>query len=148
MYKWIDNIIKNLSEKYGTNDIYELLDIFNIRVQKVEPTNILLRSNDSLYFRDYQGCEVVFIRNDLNSCMEKFILRHEFAHAILHNDIYIAAFNFKLINKDKYEKQANYFALKITNPEFDEIQLEGMSLEQIASYIEVPFNCLYQFKCL
>ncbi|MGN9161268.1 ImmA/IrrE family metallo-endopeptidase [Clostridium sulfidigenes] len=148
MYKWIDGIIDDLSNKYSTNDIYELLDIFEIEVIVVEANNILLKGNDSLYIRNYMGLEVVFIRNDIDINLEKFILRHEFAHAILHKDICSAAFNKIFINKDKYEKQANYFALKIANSEFDEIQLEGMSIEQIASCIEVPFELLYQFNCI
>lgn len=145
MYKWIDKIIKDLSTRHNTNDIYELIDIYNIKIIYVDSNNILLRGNDSLYLRDYFGSEVIFIRNDLTVNIEKFVLRHEFAHAILHKNIYVAAFNRKFINKDKYEKQANYFAFKIMNSEFDEIELDGMSLEQVARCIEVPYDPLYQF---
>lgn len=144
MYKWIDGIIDDLSNKYSTNDICELLDILEIKVIKVEVDNILLKGNDSLYIRNYMGIEVVFIRNDIDINLEKFILRHELAHAILHKDIYIAAFNKNYINKDKYEKQANYFAFKMLNIEFDEIELDGMSLEQISRCIGIPYEPLSQ----
>lgn len=144
MYKWIDTVVDNLINEYNSNNIDELLEIFNIQVTKVESANILLRGNDSLYIRDYLGMEIIFIRNDLDIPLEKFILRHEFAHAVLHKDVFAAAFNRKFINKDKCEKQANYFALKLMNIEFDEIQLEGMSIEQIASCVEVPYAPLKQ----
>lgn len=144
MYNWIDKIINDLFCKYGTNNIYELIDIFEIKIMYVEPNNILLKGNDSLYIRDYLGIEVIFIRNDINCNLEKFILRHEFAHAILHTNVFTAAFNRACMNKDKYEKQANYFAFKLMNIEYDEIELSGMSLEQIASCIEIPIEPLYQ----
>lgn len=144
MYKWIDDIVDNLINEYNSNNIDELLEIFNIQVTKVEPSNILLRGNDSLYIRNYLGMEIIFIRYDLDIRLEKFILRHEFAHAVLHKNVFAAAFNRKFINKDKCEKQANYFALKLMNIEFDEIQLEGMNIEQIASCVEIPYAPLKQ----
>jgi Zn-dependent peptidase ImmA (M78 family) len=133
MYAWIDDIICGLSEIYNTNNVYELYDILNIQIKKLEPSNILLYGNDSIYIRD-----------DLSIESEKFILLHELWHALLHVDIFSAAFNRKFINKDQLEKQANYFAFKMLNIEFDAIELEGMTSEQISSCIEVPYKTLCQ----
>jgi Zn-dependent peptidase ImmA (M78 family) len=144
MYAWIDDIIWGLSEIYNTNNVYELYDILNIQIKKLEPSNILLYGNDSIYIRDYSGSELVFIRDDLSIESEKFILLHELGHALLHVDIFSAAFNRKFINKDKLEKQANYFAFKMLNIEFDAIELEGMTLEQISRCIGIPYEPLSQ----
>ncbi len=144
MYAWIDDIIGGLYEYYNTNNIYELCDILNIQIKRIDSNNILLRGNDSIYIRDYFNCEVIFIRNDLNMESEKFILFHELGHALLHTDIFKAAFNRNFINKNKLEKQANYFAFKMLNVEFDEIELDGMSLEQISKCIGVPYESLSQ----
>jgi Zn-dependent peptidase ImmA (M78 family) len=144
MYAWIDDIIWGLSEIYNTNNVYELYDILNMQIKKLEPSNILLYGNDSIYIRDYSGSELVFIRNDLSIESEKFILLHELGHALLHVDIFSAAFNRDFINKDKLEKQANYFAFKMLNIEFDKIELEGMSLEQISRCIGIPYEPLCQ----
>lgn len=144
MYAWIDEIIGGLSEYYNTNNVYELCDVLNIQINKLESNNILLHGNDSIYIRDYFDVEVVFIRNDLNVESEKFILLHELGHALLHIDIFKAAFNRNFINKDKLEKQANYFAFKMLNIEFDEIELDGMSLDQISRCIGMPYEPLSQ----
>ena len=66
MYAWIDEIIGGLSEYYNTNNVYELCDVLNIQINKLESNNILLHGNESIYIRDYFDVEVVFIRDDLN----------------------------------------------------------------------------------
>lgn len=144
MYSWIDNIILGLQENCGTTDVYELYNFLGINIKELEPNNILLRGNDSLYARDYLDDETVYIRNDLTPELKKFIVLHELGHAILHVDIFSAAFNRNLINKHKMEKQANYFAFKMLNLEIDEVEMEGMTLQQIASFIKVPYEPLYQ----
>ena len=138
MYLWIDNIILGIMDNCNTNNVYELYDYLEIQIHKLESSNILLKGNDSFYYRDLNDVEIVFIRNDLNEIMENFILLHELAHGLLHTHIYEAAFNKSFINLDKIEKQANYFAFKILKIKFDEIELEGMTIEQISNMIGLP----------
>lgn len=145
MYSWIDNIVLGLKESYKTDDVYEIYDELNIIIRKIEPSNILLQGNDSLYTRDYLGDEFVLIRNDLDASLEKFILFHELGHALLHVDVIRAAFNRTFINKHKLEKQANYFAFKMINLKFDSVTMEGMTLEQIAGYSKVPYDIFCEF---
>lgn len=144
MYSWIDDIVSGLKESCKTDNVYEIYDELNIIIRKIEPSNILLNGNDSLYTRDYLGGEFVLIRNDLDESLEKFILLHELGHALLHVDVVRAAFNQKCLNKYKLEKQANYFAFKMINLKLDSIEMEGMTLEQIAKCIKVPYNSLTQ----
>jgi len=142
---WIDNIIAGLIDTYNTNDVFELLDCLNIRIYKIDSNNIMIKNNDSLYYRDYLNNEVIFIRNDIPSNLEKFILLHELGHALLHTDIYQAAFNRKFINTGKLEKQANYFAFKLMNINFDHIDLDGLTIEQISCILGLPCNQLFEF---
>jgi len=140
---WIDNIILGLIDMYETDSPYELCDLLGIEIIKVEPTNIMVKEDPSLYIRNYFGREVIFIRNDISNHYEEFYLNHELGHAVLHPDIQ-NSLNGNLINRDKLEKQANYFAFKLSNLHFDEIDLYEMSLEQIASCLEVPESALRQ----
>ncbi|URZ05268.1 ImmA/IrrE family metallo-endopeptidase [Clostridium felsineum] len=141
--EWIDNIILGLIDKFNTRDVYELCDCLNIKIVKLPFDSILLRKKDALYYRDYKDNEIIFINNTLPLSLEKFILAHELGHALCNPNLLCAAFTFS--NKGKFEKQANYFAFKLSNIKFDEVALMGMSLEQIAAYIEIPYKVLRQF---
>lgn len=140
--EWIDNIVLGLIDKYNTRNVYELCDYLDIAIKKLDPTNILLRKKDAFYYRDFQDNEIIFIKNNLSLPLEKFILSHELGHALCNPDLLCAAFTFS--NKGKFEKQANYFALKISNIKFDEVELDGMTIEQIASCLELPYEPLKQ----
>ncbi|MBU5485238.1 ImmA/IrrE family metallo-endopeptidase [Clostridium sp. MSJ-11] len=141
-YKWIDNFIDGLIDVYGTKDIYELYDSLEISIRKLPKCNILLQGNEAFYNRNFLNKEVVFIRDDLNMEYEKFILCHELGHAIIHTNIITSAFSRNLLNLNKLEKQANYFALKLMDLNMDEIAFEGFTIEQIANSFNLPVKCL------
>ena len=139
---WIDLAIVGLLEEYETetNDPYELCDLLEISIFKVNPDFLFLHGNNAVYIRNYFDNEVIFIRNDLNENHEAFYLRHEIGHAVLHVDVEDSI----LCNKPKLEQQANYFAFKLGNISFDEIELYEMPIDQIASCLEVPLDQLKQ----
>ena len=140
---WIGEIILGLIDIYGTNNSYELCDSLNIKIIKTDPANIIVRENPSLYIRDYEGEEVIFIRNDMSEHYEDFYIKHELGHAILHTHL-SSSLNENLINKDKLEKQANYFAFKLSGITFNELELEQLTIEQISIFIEIPLTALKQ----
>ena len=140
---WIDEIVLGLIDTYNTNNPYELCDELNIFIIKLEAENKLLQGNQSIYIRNFYGKEIIFIRNDLNKNHELFYLRHELGHAVLQPDIQHSS-NKKLLNIPKFEKHADYFALRLSKIDFDEIYLHQMTYEQIASCIEVPSRALKQ----
>lgn len=140
---WIDNIILGLIDKYNTQNIYELCDYLDIKIKKLDSDNLLLRKKDAFYYRDFQDNEVIFIKNSLPLSLERFILSHELGHALCNPDLLCAAFTFS--NKGKFERQANYFAFKLSDIKFDEIELKDMSLEQISTCVNIPYGVLKQF---
>lgn len=142
MHSWIDNIILGLKDFNDTNNIYELYKELNISIRKLDSNNILLQGNEAFYTRSFFGEEITFIKNNLCEPYEKFILAHELGHALLHPNIYEAAFNKSLINVGKLEKQANYFAFKILNIELDPVEFEGFTIDQIASSLDLPTKFL------
>lgn len=140
----IDTVILGLIEQYGTRDVYELCDALGIEIRTVEPGNPLLRGHDSVYYRYLNDSEIIFISNELEYQIIKFVLAHELGHAILHTYELTATFNKSLVNGGKLERQANYFAFKLCNIHFDEVDLCQMTLEQIASCEGVPYEALKQ----
>lgn len=141
-YVWIDNIIDGLMDIYGTNNIYDLYDYLDISIKKLPMSNVLLHGNEAFYNRNFFDTEVVFIRENLTVEYEQFILAHELGHAILHTNMITSAFNINLLNLDKMERQANYFALKLVNLNIDEIIFEGFTIEQIAKSFNLPVKYL------
>lgn len=137
---WINNIVDGILDTYNTNSPYQLCRDFNIYIEKVEPNSVMLFDLNSVYYRNYYGNEVIFIRDDLYGREEDFILRHEIGHALLHTDINCS----KYTNLGKLERQADYFALALTGIKLDIFAMEGMTLKQIASCVEVPYEPLAQ----
>lgn len=137
--RWINEIVDGLLDVYKTNSPYELCKYLNIKIERVKNTSPLLQGNDSIYYRNYYGKEVIFIRNDLYGYDEEFKLRHELGHAILH-DIPSSRY----INIGKLERQANYFALALTGIRLDLIEYKGKTLKEIASCENVPYEPLAQ----
>lgn len=137
--EWIDDVITGVKEVHSTDDLYELYQALEILILYLDEGNILLQGNDSLYNRCYLGKEIVFIRSGLEPGYEKFILAHELGHALLHTNLKTNTFD-PLLNSNKLEKQANYFAVKILNIQLDSIALEGFTIDQIAGALELPMK--------
>lgn len=145
MYSWINNILLGLKDTYDISNIYDLFDCLNIKIVKLESNNILLQGNEAFYYRAYLGKELVFIKNDLYLEYEKFVLAHELGHAVLHTDIYEAAFSKRLLNIGKLERQANYFAFKLLDIDLDPITYQDFTIGQIASSLNLPTHCIEEF---
>ena len=129
---WIDEYVFGVIDYCYSKDIFEIYNTLNINIKRIDKDDYLLQGNEALYIRNHFCLETVFIRDDLPYKYEKFILAHELGHALLHTEIAKAAYNSKLINKGKLEKQADYFALKLLDIKIDEDLYEGYTLEQLA----------------
>lgn len=129
---WIDEYVAGVIENYNSNDVYEIFNNLDIHIIKVDKNDNVLKENDAIYIRSFYGIEVVYLRDDLPSQYERFVLSHELGHAILHTEIASAAYNNKLIIKGKLEKQADYFAIKLLDIELDDVYYEGLTTEQVS----------------
>lgn len=133
----INNIVIGIIETYGTNDPYEILYEIGVTIVEVDKNHPMLLGKNSVFI---DTLKMIFIRNDLNYNYKLFYLRHELGHILLHLD----SKNMLLPNEYKFEKQADYFALKLSQIELDEIEMYEMTIEQIASCVEVPVRALKQ----
>lgn len=139
---WIDEYVDGIIDYCYSTDIFEIYNTLNINIKRISKDHNLLQGKEALYVRDYFGFEVVFIRDDLPYKYEKFILSHELGHAILHTEISQAAYDSKLINKGKFEKQADYFALKLLDIAIDKVYYEDFTTDQIAQELYVTEGSL------
>lgn len=137
--EWIDLIVIGLVEQYGTRDVYELCDALGIEIRIVSFDNPLLRNCESYYYRNFNGEEIIFISNAIKHKTEKdFILKHELGHAVCNAEILYAAYSNK--NIGKAEREANYFAMQLSNLDFDSIEMHQMTYEQISACLRLPYD--------
>ena len=142
MYVWIDECIAGLLEFHDDRNVNEIYEALNITIVKLPRNSILLQGKEAIYHRNFFASEIVYIRDDLDFEYEKFILAHELGHAILHTEIFEAAFNKDFVNKGKLEKQAHYFAIKLLDITLDPVEHEGMTTEQIAGSLYIAEDSL------
>lgn len=133
----IDNIVIGILEFFETNNPIEILMSMGVQVIEVNSnSNLLLKNNSNTIIE----LNRVFIRDDLPENFKLFYLRHELGHIILHiNDK-----NVLLPNTYRREKEADYFALKLSQLELDELMMYQMTYEQIASCLGIPNRVIKQ----
>jgi Zn-dependent peptidase ImmA (M78 family) len=134
--QWIKDIVTGLVETYGTRDINELLDLLEVKIIKKTFINPDVKAR---LYKDPFGNYYIYLSSDLDEKTRKHILCHELGHILLHN-IPCEYYYSSRVNKDKLEYQANYFAslLLLDINDCDPCYLEGLSLEQLSSYFEMP----------
>ena len=139
---WINEYVDGVIDYCYSKDIFDIYDTLGIKIVKTNKDDFILRENEGLYIRNYFDLEVVFIRDDLPYQYEKFLLAHELGHAILHTEIAQAAYNNKLINRGKLERQADYFACRLLDIKIDDVYHYGLTTGQVAKDLHVSENSL------
>ena len=139
---WIEESVEGIVEYCNSDNIYEIYSSLGIDIVRVDKEDCILKGNDALYLRNYLDKEVVFIRDDLPGPYERFALGHELGHAVLNVELVTAAYNMKLINKGKLERQADYFALRLLDIDIDKEMYEGYTFKQLASEFYVTEDSL------
>lgn len=123
----VHNIVEQTVYKYKTRSPYELAERMGIIVQKND-----LGIVRGYYFKKYRIKQII-LHNDLTESDERFVMAHEVGHAIMHEDINTPfLMGNTLFSKNKFEREANLFAIELLVP--DEIITENpdLTLEQLA----------------
>ena len=108
MHKKIKRIVNDLIEKYETRNVYELCKCLDIKIFYHELGNI-----KGLYQKE-GNCYMIHLNNNLNPFDEIVVLAHELGHAILHKRTNVCFLKrFTYLETNKYELQANFFAVEL-----------------------------------
>lgn len=132
-----------IKRKANTGDVFELIDYFNINVIETD-----LGSSTLGMYRYIKRNKFIFLNNDLEHYQKKFVLAHELGHAILHSDLNCFFLEKKtLYLKNKFEIEANKFAVELLVSDNDLKELEGYTIEQMSAILNIPSDLLkYKFK--
>lgn len=111
MKEYIDNTVRGIIEEVGINNLQDILSHLGIHlIRDNVAQNPLLNRCEGLYIRDFNGKELIIVKEDLPN--ENFIIAHELGHALLHTE-YDTLLHNKHVIPGKVEKEANYFATRL-----------------------------------
>lgn len=127
MDKRIIDIVNNLVRQHGTRNPFDIIDGLN--------AIIVFYPLESVrgFYQYFQRNNIIYIDERLSKHEQLFVCAHELAHMLLHkkaNAIYMDTRT--LFNTNKYEIEANTFAMHLLLP--DELLLEysEYSIEQLS----------------
>mgnify|MGYP000473821224 FL=1 len=104
----VHNIVERTTKKYKTRSPYELADLMGISIHRCELGTI--RGYYSKKFRIKQ----IVLNCNLTENDERFVLAHELGHAIMHENLNTPfLMENTLFSKNKYENEANLFAIEL-----------------------------------
>lgn len=104
----IKKVVENLVSEYQTRNPYELAKLLGIIVIEENLGTI------NGYYNEVLGVKFIHINENLSKFRKKFTVAHELGHAILHpNFNYHFLKNYTLFNINRFEKEANKFALSL-----------------------------------
>lgn len=122
-----------IAARYNTNNPFEIARERNIRIL-YEPMKTTL----GFYVR-YRRFQHIILNDDLSEGMQRFVCAHELGHSILHADLNVPKLTrYTMFSRDKFERQANTFAVELLLPDDLLREYEGYSIYHLAASYGVP----------
>ncbi|WP_397537814.1 ImmA/IrrE family metallo-endopeptidase [Rummeliibacillus pycnus] len=138
----LKSVVKELVEKYNTNNPYEIAECKNIIV-----INWDLHEEIRGYYKYDRRNRYIVINGNLPQEMQRVVCAHELGHAILHtryNTPFMRQNTFFSVSK--IEIQANTFAAELLISDESVRDCKCLSINQIAALHNVPTE-LVKMKC-
>lgn len=127
IYLDIRKKIKSLIRKYNTNNPFELADYLNIKII-FEPLGSI-----NGYYNKQLRMKQIHINNELDRHTQAFTAAHELGHALLHPDANTPFLrNNTGLNLNKYEIEANKFAVELLIPDEMLLEYQDFTIEQFS----------------
>lgn len=127
IYLDIRKKIKSLIRKYDTNNPFELADYLNIAII-FEPLGSI-----NGYYNKQLRMKQIHINSELDRHTQVFTAAHELGHALLHpnaNTLFLR--NNTGLNLNKYEIEANKFAMELLVQDETLLEYQNFTIEQFS----------------
>lgn len=122
-----------IAARYNTNNPFDIARERNIGIL-YEPMKTTL----GFYVR-YRRFQHIILNDDLSEGMQRFVCAHELGHSILHADLNVPKLTrYTMFSRDKFERQANTFAVELLLPDELLREYEGYSIYHLADSYGVP----------
>lgn len=131
----MDKIINNLVSEHHTRNPYTIASQLGIIVLEEELGTI------NGYYNEVMDYKFIHVNTNLPEHHKRFVVAHELGHALLHpnfNQFFLK--NHTLLNIDKYEKEANIFAVQLI---CDENVKELETISEISRFYGLNEKLIY-----
>lgn len=123
----VHSIVERTVKKYHTRSPYELADCMGITIQKCA-----LGTIRGYYLKKFRIKQII-LNCDLTESEERFVLAHELGHAIMHENLNTPfLLENTLFSKNKFEREANTFAVELLVPDSTIEENSELTIEQLA----------------
>ena len=123
----VHSIVERIVKKYHTRSPYELADCIGIIIQKCA-----LGTIRGYYLKKFRIKQII-LNCDLTESEERFVLAHELGHAIMHENLNTPfLLENTLFPKNKFEREANTFAVELLVPDSTIEENPDLTIEQLA----------------
>ncbi|WP_414697555.1 ImmA/IrrE family metallo-endopeptidase [Peptacetobacter sp. AB845] len=139
----VKKCVSMIKKKAKTDDVFELVDYFNIQTIDID-----LGSSTLGMYKYIKRNKFIFLNTSLDYQQRKFVLAHELGHAILHSNLNCFFLEKKTLHlKNKFEIEANKFAVELLVSDVALKDLEEYTIEQASIILNIPVELLkYKFK--
>jgi len=132
---FIERAVKDMIDKYGTNDPYEICKAMGTQI-------LFMDMHPSLkgVYHSFEGTKYLYINSVFSEYERFYTCLHELAHTILHENYnYKFILNHTFFVLDKYEKEVEYFvACYLIADVYRILQYKDLTLNEIAYNLNVP----------
>ena len=133
----IKSIVRRLSRKHNTRDPFILADALGI-LTVTEPLGAL-----NGYYTKKSRIKIIHINSSLSKSEQRFACAHELGHALLHPDAntpFLTKYTY--LSVDKYEIEANKFALELLVPDELLLEYQDCTIDQVSRAIGYQRNLI------
>lgn len=131
-----------IAARYDTNNPFEIARERNIKVL-YEPMKTTL----GFYVR-YRRIQHIILNGELDEVIQRFVCAHELGHSILHANLNVPKLTkYTMFSRDKFEMQANTFAVELLLPDELLREYEGYSIYHLAASYGVPQEFVDLKRC-
>ena len=124
-----------IADRYNTNNPFEIARERNIRILH-QP----LKTTLGFYVR-YHRIQNIILNDALPEGMQRFVCAHELGHSLLHADLNVPKLtSYTLFSRDKFELQANSFAVELLMPDALLREYPECSIQQLANSVGIPIQ--------
>ena len=123
---------ERIIERYRTADPYKLAEEMDIIIHRVNLGTVRGMCYNTRRIRQ------VFLHHDLPDHLARFVLGHEIGHLIRHPDSNAPFLSGTLFSKERYELEANEFAIRLVVSDIDIIEHWYYTLDQWAMAYGLP----------